>query len=197
MKSQMTDLQKKSERSLKKKTEEMESEEREKTIWKIRRYLTSRKFGDYLTKELGIKYSQAQLRKLKGSSLKNTLHRIRVAVDMRNIDAIYDKMVFHTCFVTEQVMSPFYNIDGFAQNLQQNDEFSCALEKMKIEAELPNIPPPMQLLAIASQTAIVTHRLNQVKSNTIPESEIVRSIDKEAEEIKERVRTELAPGQTL
>ena len=138
---EVTNLLKKNSRSSKKTTDENEVEEREKIIWKVRRYLSSKKFGEYLTKELGIKYSQAQLRKLKLTSLRNLLHRIRIAVDMKNVDAIYDKMVFHGTFVVEKALSPIYNIDGFTENLHRNEEFQCGMEKLKIEAELPHIPP--------------------------------------------------------
>ena len=177
------------------KLDDEQTNERERTIWIIRRYLSSKKFGDYLTKELGIKYTQAQLRKLKNTSLKNTLHRIRIAVDMRNVDAMYDKMFFHTSLVVEKTLTPFYDVEGLTQNLQNNEEFQCALEKMKIEAEIPNIPPPVQMMMIASQTAIMTHHMNKLATQQIAKkSDPVETVSVEDTSGKTRFKKEIPLG---
>lgn len=117
---------------------------------------------------------------------------------MRNVDAMYDKMFFHTSYAVEKTLTPFYDVDGLTQNLQNNEEFQCALEKMKIEAELPNIPPAVQMMLIASQTAIMTHHLNKHKEREAPlpapkESDALS----EDENGKTRFKKEIPVGATL
>ena len=121
---------------------------------------------------------------------------------MRNVDAMYDRMFFHTSYAVERSLTPFYDVDGLTYNLQNNEEFQCALEKMKIEAELPNIPIPVQLFMIGSQTAILTHQLNKERNSRVmeeatpvapPPSE-TSSVD---ENTKTRLRKEIPVGGRL
>ena len=138
-----------------------ERAEREKVIWKIRRYLSSQRFGNYLTKEIGIKYSQPQLTKLKLSTLQNILARIRNAVDNRNCDAIYDKLLQGGLYSVERVVTPIYDVEGMTKRLMGDDAFLNAVERAKIEAELISIPPHVQMGLIIAQTAMITHHINQ------------------------------------
>ena len=150
----------------KKKTEQLTDEERserEKIIWKIRRYLSSQRFGHYLTKEMGIKYTQNGLQKLKLPTLRNILARIRTAIDNQRAGAIYDRLLQGGLLGIEKAISPVYDIDGFSKNLLSDNGFLDAVEKAKIEAELPSIPPHLQIGIIATQCAVATHHLNQFK----------------------------------
>lgn len=164
----------------KKRTTTVDIEERQKIIWKIKKYLASKRFGTYLQKELGIKYSQTQLSKFQISTLQNILSRIRIAVDTKNSDNIYDKMMFSASLAFEKGISPVYDIDGFAVKLFENDEFLNAAEKVKIESELPNIPPSVQMMFIATQTAIVVHEMNKLDSK----KDVVVHEEKEEKHLK-------------
>lgn len=153
-----------------KKKNDEEAEERQKVIWKIRRYIASKRFGEYISKELGIKYTQAQLQKLKLNTLQNILHRIRISIDLKNTDSIMDKFAFGASMMTEMAVSPFYDIEGTTEVLFENDDFLNALEKVKIETDVPNIPPPIQLSLIGVQTALVVHQRNTfVKKRNVPQ----------------------------
>lgn len=191
--------QKKKEKLLTSDKKTKESEEREKTIWKVRKYLTSERFGKYLTKELGITYTHKQLQKLKLGTLQNVLSRIRVAVNNKNTDKILNSFVFSMSITTEKVVSPFYDIDGFTHNLQQSESFMNALECWKIEQEVPSLNPTAQLCLVASQVALMTHEVNKrqvpQKTMTPPDENEVKKLLEETEK-KPNERRQMRIGET-
>ena len=160
--------EKKQKKQQQNKVKDDDGDERQKIIWKIKKYLASPRFGEYITKELGIKYTQAQLQRMSQSTLQNILSRIRVSVDMKNTDSLFERMTKGGALAMEtSAGSMGYNIDGFADELFRNEEFLNALEKTKIEADLPTIPPPVQMLLIASQVAFICHTKNRIKQSAL------------------------------
>lgn len=129
----------------------------------IRRYQSNERFKDYITKELGVTFSYASLNKKSVSSLKDILERIRINLDNRNIDKIFSSATKSTSLVYEKVMSEFYDIEGFTDNLFSQDNFLDCLEKIKIETNLPQIPAPVQMGYMVIQTTLLTHELNKMK----------------------------------
>ena len=183
---------KKQEKKEKHKPSEEEVEERQKTIWKIKKYLASPRFGEYITKDLGIKYSQAQLQRMSLSTLKNLLARIRVSVNMKNTDSMFERMTKGGAVMLESSASMAgYDLDGYADELFQNEDFLNALECTKIEADLPTIPAPAQLLLIATQTALIVYKKNQIiKQHQVKK----KTKQKEPQEIKlEPPQTQMKP----
>lgn len=187
LKKNLTNPPKKSASSSKKATaNEEEANERESLIWKIRKYLTSKRFGQYLSKELGISYTHKQLQKLKIGTLRNIISRIRIAVNNMNTDKILDSVVYSTSLAVEKVASPFYDVDGLTENLQTSDPFLNALESWKIEQELPTLPPATQLLLVGGQIAVFTHEMNKRKvKNPQPQKTMEPPDEKELQKILE------------
>ena len=155
----------------KKEQKDQTLETKEELIFKIQKYQNSSRFGDFITKDLKIDFSRDKLLKMKIEQLEAMLHRIRIHLNNRNMDAIIKNMV-HTCaFGYERTLSPFYNIDGFTNLLCNNQEFWDAVERWKIENELPDIPPGIQISYIVMSTTLMAHELNKLQSavNTTPE----------------------------
>ena len=143
--------------------EAQNDEDREKLIWKIKKYFSSKRFSQYLQKEIGIHYTQAQLRKKTTPQLHNILNRVRVALDNMNVDNMIDGTLKTGCVFLEKTLDEIYNIDGFTDMLWENQQFLNALERTKIETDIPTIPPHIQLSVICLQTAIICHKLNELK----------------------------------
>ena len=130
---------------------------------KVQKYQASKRFGETLKKDLKISYSRDQLSRMSCDKIEGILHRIRTFLNSRNLDAVFSHMA-STCAVGyERTLSPFYNIDGFSDILLSNPDFWDTLERYKIEKELPNIPPHIQMLYIIFSTTITAHELNKIK----------------------------------
>lgn len=129
----------------------------------IRKYQTNERFKTFVTKDLGINDSYTALNKKKVSTLNDLLNRIRVNLDNRNADKMIDSCSKNVCVVYETVMSEFYDIDGFTDNLFSQDNFLDCLEKMKIETRVPQIPAPIQMGFMIVQTTLMTHEMNKMK----------------------------------
>jgi hypothetical protein len=143
---------------------------KESLIMKIQKYQSSRRFGPYITKELKITQSREQLTKLSIDRLENILHRIRINLNNRNMDSIMETMTITCAKGYETTVSNFYDIDGFTELLTANPGFWDAFERWKIEREMPEIPPCIQLAYIIATTTFAAHSFNASKVSIIKEN---------------------------
>ena len=135
---------------------------KESLILKINKYQTSKRFGTFITKELKINQSRDQLIKLSIDRLQNILHRIRINLNNRNMDKIFENMAITCAQGYENTITTIgYDISGFSDLLTSNPGFWDAFERWKIEkTDMPEIPPSFQLLYIITATTITAHSLN-------------------------------------
>ena len=136
--------------------------EKEKKILKILKYLNSKRFGAKLKSELGIKYTRQQLLKCSNDNLDAILFRIRNYLNTRNMDMVFEQMAKYTAKGYEDLVSNFYDIEGFSDLLMQNPAFWDAFERWKIEHEMPDIPPSMQMVYIIASTTYIAHLQRQI-----------------------------------
>lgn len=137
--------------------------EKEKMISKILKYQDSKRFGDRIKKGLGIKYTRTQLLKCSNDNLDSILYRIRIFLNNSNLDAVFDHMVRYTAKGYEDFVSNFYDIEGFSDILLSNPAWWDLVEKYKIEQEMPDIPPSLQMVYIIASTTYIAHLQNQLK----------------------------------
>ena len=137
--------------------------EKEKLILKILKYLNSKRFGQKIKTELGIKYTRQQLLKCTNDNLEGILFRIRNYLNTQNMDLVFEHMARYSAKGYEDFVSNFYDIEGFSDLLMQNPAFWDAFERWKIEHEMPDIPPSMQLVYIIASTTYIAHLQTQVK----------------------------------
>ena len=163
-------------------------------IFTIQKYQNSNRFGDYVKKTIGIKQSSTQLEKLTPKQLDNILNKIRVHLDNKNMDSIYNNMAKTMAFGIEMGVSPFYDIYGFSDTLLGNEQFLDCYEKFKIEHKLPQIPTGLQLCYIITSTMILQHNLNkynnpQKQTDIKIDDEVVKKLDevlKSVDKIEEK-----------
>ena len=137
--------------------------EKEKMILKILKYQESKRFGERIKKGLGIKYTRTQLLKCSNDNLESILYRIRIFLNNSNLDAVFDHMVRYTAKGYEDFVSNFYDIEGFSDILLSNPAWWDLVEKYKIEQEMPDIPPSLQMVYIIASTTYIAHLQNQLK----------------------------------
>ena len=137
--------------------------EKEKLILKILKYLNSKRFGQKLKTDLGLKYTRQQLLKCSNDNLEGILFRIRNYLNTQNMDLVFEHMARYSAKGYEDLVSNFYNIEGFSDLLMQNPAFWDAFERWKIEHEMPDIHPSMQLVYIIASTTYIAHLQTQVK----------------------------------
>lgn len=141
---------------------------KEKKIMKILKYLGSKRFGAKLKSELGIKYTRPQLLKCSNDNLDAILFRIRNYLNTRNMDMVFEQMARYTAKGYEDLVSNFYDIEGFSDLLMQNPAFWDAFERWKIEHEMPDVPPSVQMMYIIASTTYIAHLQKQVKIRHVP-----------------------------
>ena len=135
---------------------------------KILKYQESKRFGDRIKKGLGIKYTRAQLLKCSNENLGAILYRIRTFLNNSNLDAVFEHMARYTARSYEELVSNFYDIEGFSDLLLSNPAFWDAFERWKIEKEMPEIPPSFQMLYMIISTTYLAHLQNKVKNQNNP-----------------------------
>ena len=167
----------------------------------ILKYQQSKRFGPILKKDLKLNYTRDTLSRKKINQIEVILHRIRSFLNSRNLDAVFEHMASTCAIGYEKTVTPFYNIDGFSQILLQNPDFWDCLERWKIERELPNIPPHLQMLYIVASTTITAHEINKLKSPAVatqPDLVIVDKDDKKEKETElEKEKTVFQVGKSL
>lgn len=176
---------------------------KEDLITKILKYQHNKRFGPVINKELGFKYTRAQLSKQSIDSLETILHRIRTHLNTRNMDKVFEHMAKVTAKGYEDLVTGFgYNIEGFSDLLMDNPSFHDAFERWKIERKIPDVPPSFQLMYIIASTTYMAHVMN--KSHTaVREKKIepdTKKIIKEVTIIDKddaRVKSNFKPGDII
>ena len=143
--------------------------DKEKLIMKVIKYQESKRFGDKIKKGLGIKYKREQLLKCSIENLESILFRIRSFLNTINLDSVFEHMARHCAKGYEDLMSNFVDIEGFSDLLLSNPAFWDAFERYKIEQEMPEIPPSLQLVYIVLSTTYIAHLQNRVKTLNRPQ----------------------------
>lgn len=162
-----------------------EETEREKLIMKIIKYQDNKRFGEYVRKKLSINYTRSQLIKLNSKRLEQLLNRIRINLNNRNVDVVFNNMAKTMSIGLEKSVTPFWNVDGFSDNLLMNPSFWEVFEKWKIEQELPDIPPYLQLSYIITSTMLITHQMNMVNEDKREMSDRMKE-EKEGNRVNEQ-----------
>lgn len=147
--------------SLKAQASEDEGKLKENLISRVLKYQASKRFSRTLKQDMKISYSREQLSRMSIDKIELILHRIRNHLNSRNLDAVFEHMATTCAIGYEKTITPFYNIDGFSKILLSNPDFWDCLERWKIEKELPNIPPHLQMLYIVASTTITAHEFNK------------------------------------
>ena len=163
------------------------SQEKQELIMIIKRYQSNPRFKQYIKKDLGIDYSHSSLTKKSINGLKDILEKIRVNLNNRNVSKMMDSVGQSTSVAYETVLSEFYDIEGFTDNLWGQENFLDVWEKLKIETTMPNIPPMVQVGLIVLQTTMLTHELNKLKQRPVemkgPSEEDMKIIDEDEKNI--------------
>ena len=161
---------------------EQNEPERQRIIHIIQKYQASERFGSYIRTELKITYSNDTLNKKSITQLEGILEKIRLHLDNRNLNQVYDSVLFSTTQMIELMSKPVANVDGFTKMLRENEEFANCWEKFKCESVMPTIPSHLQMLFILGQTYLMAYSIN--KSNDIsPETaQILTEIENEVDE---------------
>ena len=134
--------------------------EKEDQIMKVLNYQNSSRFGNQIRKELKFNFTREQLTKKTLEQIDNILYRIRNFLNNRGLAGIYEQMVRTTAVGYENLVSEFYDINGFSELLLNNPAFWDAFEMWKVERTLPDIPPSFQLMYIVASTTMIAHVKN-------------------------------------
>ena len=161
--------------------------DKETIIMKILKYQNSTRFGEYITKDLKIKYTREQLVKMSVDRVESVLHRIRINLNNRNVDTMFDGMIKTCAFGYENAVSQFYNISGFTDLLWANPGFHDAVERYKCEANMPDIPPGVQLAYIVATTTLAAHSINKMNIENLPKPEFKENLAKPEKKSKKDV----------
>ena len=155
-------------REIKFKNKNNDTQEKSKLIYQILKYIDSPRFGTYIKKTLKISPNYNSLLKKSIKNLNETLDRIRINLDNRNLDGFYQSMLVNATLSFETMMENFYSIEGFSDSLMNNPHFLDSVERYKIEniGKMPSIPPSLQMIFIMSQTAMICHSVSKKKSHT-------------------------------
>ena len=140
-------------------------EKKQRLIYTIQRYQDSERFGDIVRKELKITQNYDQLSELSMNECENTLSRIRIHLDNKNLSKFYDNMATTIAVTYEALVDRVYSCQGFSDMLLDNDEFWNIFERFKCEYQFPSVNPSMQLLFIIGQTTLMAHHLAPVPSD--------------------------------
>jgi hypothetical protein len=137
--------------------------DKENLITKILKYQESSRFQDYIKKNMKISYRREQLSKMANHKLEAILYRIRKSLDSRGMDKMFEDTTHAVALGYEKILSNWYNIDGFSNLLMNNPAFLDALERYKIEKEIPDIPPAVMIMYIVSSTTLLAHSMSVLK----------------------------------
>ena len=136
---------------------------KQEKIYTIQKYQASKRFGEYIRQELRISHTSAQLNKMSNDELQEILEKIRIHLDNRNLDKFYDNMALKSAQLLETSITPFYKINGFANNLFDDEEFLNIWERFKIENKMITIPAHIQLTMIVGTILMKTRADNRMQ----------------------------------
>ena len=91
--------------------------------------------------------------------LDDVLARIRNGINNSYGDIMIDFAIKNGAIIYEKLLTPYYNIDGFANNLMKSNEFNEL-----IEATIPYIPIEIRLLLTVALMTFTTHQMNRLSS---------------------------------
>ena len=174
---------------------ELEEPERQKTIYVIQKYQSNQIFGDFVRNDLKISYSADALNKKSLAQLDAILNKIRVHLDNKNADKLFDNLLVGSTTMMETMSKPFCNVDGFSNMLLHNDSFKLCWERVKCESVMPTIPPHLQMMLVVGQTFYMAYLVNKYKEPS-EDPDVQNLIDeaiKEADSENQAQKTENEP----
>ena len=139
---------------------------KQQIIFKIQKYQDSRRFGHIVREQLKFNQPFDVLNEMPIENLENMLSRIRIHLDNKNLDRFYDSVVKSGAVAYEQIVSPFYDIEGFADILTENEEFWWVWERFKIENNFPAVNPTSQMLFMIVQATLMAHHMPREEEHT-------------------------------
>ena len=153
-------------------------------------------------------YTRPVLESRSHKQLDNMLEKIRVNLNNKSMEKFYESVATSTAIISEQIITPFYDIEGFSDTLLKNDQFWDVYEKWRIEHTAPALSTEMQMLYIVTQTAFIQHELNKntkhrnpVKKDYEmkgPDVSVLAGLEKsDKKEAKSKVKGEVKSGMTL
>lgn len=157
-------------------------EEKQNMIHIIQKYQSSEIFGQYVRNELKVSYNEDTLNKKSNNQLNAILTKIRVKLDNKNLNKMYDSVLFGSTAMIETISKPIANVDGFNKMLMENQEFLNCWERFKCESVMPTIPSHIQMVFILGQTYFLAYAMNKMKE---PSQETLEIIDDIKQEIKD------------
>ena len=167
---------------------------KEDKVMRILNYQNSSRFGASIRKELKFNYTRDQLMKKTLDQIDNVLYRIRNYLNNRGMNGIYEQMVKTTAIGYENIVSEFYDIEGFSDMLMQNPAFWDAFERWKIERTLPDIPPSLQLAYIIGTTTMLAH---MKKTSLATDTKLKREQPNSEKQENKETKTKLSFGTKL
>ena len=186
-------LAKKESKMLKEIEKELEEPERQNMIHIIQKYQSSERFGTFVRNELKITYTSESLGKKTTAQLQAILDKIRLHLDNKNLNKIYDGALYSTLGIVESISKPMgVNVDGFHTMLMQNEEFANCWERFKCESVMPTIPSHVQLFFILGQTYMLAYAINKSKDYKEPPeiTELIAEVDAKIEKDEEAKKAE-------
>ena len=172
---------------------------KEDLICKILKYQNNARFGPIINKELGFKYTRAQLTKQSVSNLETIIHRIRTHLNTRNMEQVFVHMAKVTAKGYEDLVTSFgYNIEGFSDLLLANPAFHDAYTRWQIERNIPDIPPSFQLVYIIASTTYIAHL--QAPQQSVSQKKVEppkKKAVKESQPPDQRIKSNNKPGDII
>ena len=170
-------------------------DDKESDILRIIKYQDSKVFGKHLQDDLKTYYTRESLLQKSKKEIHSILTRIRLSLNNRHIDKMMDSMAVTLAVGLEKSVNPFYDCEGFSDNLLENPEFWSVFERYKIESgcKIPDIPPWLQMTYVVSSTLVLTHQLNKTKKPTttieppsVTPEKIIQDIEQKQQPKKEK-----------
>ena len=158
-----------------------ESHRRQLQIAKILKYQESKFFNPLLKKSMKLSHTHETLSKKNNEQLEAVLNRMRVCLDQQTVHSFYNNLAEQGTVMTEKLLQNVYNIDGFAEDIKNNEHFWITFERFKIESDLPTIPIGFQLAQVLFTTAVVQHERNKKNNHRYREevATLLTSVEKE------------------
>ena len=158
-----------------------DSHKRQLQIAKILKYQESKFFNPLLKKSMKLSHTHETLSKKNNEQLEAVLNRMRVCLDQQTVHSFYNNLAEQGTVMTEKLLQNVYNIDGFAEDIKNNEHFWITFERFKIESDLPTIPIGFQLAQVLFTTAVVQHERNKKNNHKYQEevATLLTSVEKE------------------
>ena len=159
-------------------------ENKQNSIYIIQKYQSSELFGEYVRNELKVNYTEEALNKKSLIQLQTILSKIRLNLDNKNLNQMYDSVLFGSTMMVETLSKPIINVDGFSKMLKENPSFLSCWERFKCETVMPTIPSHIQMTFIILQTYFIAYTINKSNEPSDEVKEIISEIEIEIDEEK-------------